>query len=121
MTPDEITRAVVSRSMTHQTAIQVFSALYGKTRPTSELRLPCELCGDLAPFSDMHSYLVWAPMPGDARVPGFQPECVQHYGCSEACAVQLAHTCLSEHVLPVARARRAALPAKEGQKEQSHG
>lgn len=109
MTPEQITAAVQQREMSHQTAIQVFSALYGKTRSSDELLLPCEACGSLAPFGQMHSYLVWAPMPGDARVPGFQPECIQHYGCSEACGVTLANRCLSEHVIPAARARRAAL------------
>jgi hypothetical protein len=121
MTPQEITAAVQQGSVTHRQAIAIFAALHGASLPSSALMLPCEACGTPFPFSEAHSYLVWAPMPGHSAVAGFQCEQEQHYGCSEACGVALAQRCLSEHILPAAQAKRAAAQRAQAAANQRAG
>lgn len=111
MTPEAITQLVQTGQLTHKQAIDLFSALYGASLPSSALRYPCEQCGQLVSHDQAHSYQVNACMPGDGRVAGFQCAALQHFACSESCARALTIKCLDEHMLPQAQARRAQADA----------
>ena len=115
MTPDDLTAAVQARSLTHQQAISVYSALYGRTAQGADaapLSLPCEQCGTVTPLSHMVSYKLWVAMPGHPAVAGFD-EHDQQFCCSQDCAEKQVANCLAFHLRPEAERRVAAAVAAE--------
>lgn len=92
--------------------------------PDAEL-ISCAICGAKIPRGDSYSIqMTFATNgPGFVSPSGRNPQCdeEQHFGCSEAHAVQAAHACLDEHLAPKHRALRAAMqpankpkPVKKG-------
>lgn len=111
MTPEDITAAVQTGSLTHEQAIGVYSALYGRTPDAPPLALPCEQCGAVTPLSHIVSYKLWVAMPGHPAVAGFD-EHAQHYCCSQDCARAQVIACLDTHLRPEAE-RRCAVAAQQ--------
>ena len=118
MTPDDLTAAVVARSLTHQQAISVYSALYGRDANAAPLSLPCEQCGAVTPLSHMVSYKLWVAMPGHPAVAGFDGH-DQHFCCSHDCAAAQLLACFSQHLRPEAERRVAQAQAAEQMQAQA--
>ena len=112
MSPDQLTLAIQSGSMTHQQAIQVYSALYGQRPDAPALSLPCEQCGAVKPLAEIVSYKLWVAMPGHGAVAGFD-EHDQHFCCSHDCARAALLACFDGHLRPEAERRVQA--AQEAQ------
>ena len=114
MTPDDICTAVQAGALSHQQAITVYSALYGRQANAPALSLPCETCGHVTPLSHIVSYKLWVAMPGHPSVAGYD-EHEQHYCCSQDCARAALVACFDTHLRPDAERRcLAAAQAGEG-------
>ena len=117
MSPEQITTLVQTGGLSHQQAIHIYAALYGRAPDAPVLVLPCEQCGALTPLSHVVSYKLWVAMPGHPAIAGFD-EHDQHFCCSHDCARAQIVACFDGHLRPEAE-RRVAQAQTQAQGNES--
>lgn len=78
--------------------------------------ITCEVCGTVVRVGDSFSFLLSWGTTGPVPITAFGCTGGQHFCCSRDCAVQAAHACIDEHLVPLHEERHhqvsASLAAK---------